>query len=80
MKKILVEIYLPSTFQVFDVILPKKIYVHEAIKLISNMMNKLSNGTFVANEETILCNRDSGEILGTNKTIEELALRNGAGR
>lgn len=78
MKKILVEIYLPSTSQEFDVILPKRIYVHEAVKIIAEMVNKLSNGIFIQNEETVLCNRNTGEILSINKTIEELSLKNGA--
>lgn len=78
MNKILVEIYLPSTNQEFDVILPKRVYVYEAVKIIAEIVNKLSNGIFIQNEETVLCNRNTGEILSINKTIEELSLRNGA--
>ena len=78
MKKVLVEIYLPSTNQEFDVILPKRIYVYQAVKVIADMMNKLTNGVFIQNDETVLCNKNTGEIFSMNKTIEELSLKNGA--
>lgn len=78
MKSILVEIYLPSIYQTFDVILPRKIYVYEAIKVLADMMSKLTNGSFIPNKEIILCNKTTGEILSVNKTLEELLLKNGA--
>lgn len=78
MKKVFVEIYLPSTSQEFDVILPKRIYVYQAVKVIADMMNKLTNGVFIQNDETVLCNKNTGEIFSMNKTIEELSLKNGA--
>lgn len=78
MKKVLVEIYLPSTNQEFDVILPKRIYVYQAVKVIADIMNKLTNGVFIQNDETVLCNKNTGEIFSMNKTIEELSLKNGA--
>lgn len=76
--KILVEVYLPSASCSHDVYIPTKLKIYQVNALLSVMMTDLSNGYFTANPDTILCDRESGQILDMNKTVENLKLSNGS--
>jgi len=78
MKNLLVEVYLPSVNQSYDVMLPKKIYVYEAIKVISDMLSKLTDGNFIANDDAILCDKVTGKIISRNVLIDDVPLQNGS--
>lgn len=78
MKNLLVEVYLPSVNQSYDVMLPKKIYVYEAIKVISDMLSKLTDGNFVANDDVVLCEKATGKIISKNVLVDDVPLQNGS--
>lgn len=78
MNKVLTEIYLPSINKSYDVFLPKQISIYEAINMLSTMMYNLSDGFFKPSNDTILCNKITGEIYDINKSIKDLNLQNGS--
>lgn len=77
MDKILVEVYIPASNEVYDVFIPLKSKCYEILSLLSKTMTELSKGYFIATENTVLCDRHSGEYLDINMSIDELGLKNG---
>ncbi len=77
MEKVLVEIYLPAANKTFEVYIPLAIRVNEAVLLVSNVLSDLSDGKFLAAEDTVLCDAVSGTILNINKSVFELGIQNG---
>ncbi|MEH7115071.1 methyltransferase [Neobacillus niacini] len=78
MHKILVEIYNPASNNSYDVFIPLKSPVYEVVYLLSNTISELSQGQYKPSEQTILCDRKTGNLFDINKTIEELGLKNGS--
>lgn len=78
MDRVLVEVFVPASGQTFDTILPCESKLHEVILLLSHTMNELSEGQFIVKDDTVLCDRKTGEILNINLTVEELGIFNGA--
>lgn len=77
MNKILVEVYLPVASRAYDVFIPFKSRMYEVLTLLSKVAAELSEGLFVASEDTIVCNRLDGSIYNLNMTVEELGFVNG---
>lgn len=78
MHKILVEVYNPAAARSFDVFIPVKSKLYEVLMLLSNAVSELSQGYYKASEQTILCDRKTGNVLDLGRTVEELGLKNGA--
>lgn len=78
MHKIEVEIYNPASGTTFDVFIPLKSQVYEVAYLLSNTISELSTGHYKATDQTVLCDRSTGDVLDINLTIEELGLKNGS--
>ena len=78
MHKILVEIYNPASNQSYDVFIPLKSPVYEVVYLLSITITDLSQGHYMATEQSILCDRKTGNLFDINKTVEELGLKNGS--
>ncbi|MDR0381654.1 MAG: EsaB/YukD family protein [Oscillospiraceae bacterium] len=79
MNKLLIEVYLPAAGRSFDVFIPSGLPLREVTALVSKALSELSEGLFVANESTVLCDRRTGDILDARMTAEEAGLYNGAG-
>ena len=77
MSKILVEVYLPVASHAYDLFIPSKSRMYEILNLLSKVAAELSEGLFVASEDTIVCNRVDGSIYNLNMTPEELGFKNG---
>lgn len=78
MHKILVEVYNPASNNSFDVFIPLKSPVYEVVYLLTHTISDLSQGQFKAAQQSILCDRKTGNLYDINKTIEELGLKNGS--
>jgi hypothetical protein len=78
MDKILVEIYLPAANLNYDVYIPLKSRLFEALFLLSHAFTGLSDGHFTATGDTVICDKITGNILDLNLSVEELGLQNGA--
>ena len=78
MMRLLLEIYLPAALRSFDVRVPADMRLSQAVQLISAALAQMSGALYGADDTSVLCDRDSGEILNINMTVWELGLRNGS--
>ena len=77
MDKILVEIFVPVAGKSFEIFLPLHLLGHEVIHLVIKIASDLTDGLFVASQETAICRKEDGAILNLNQTVWKLKLKNG---
>ena len=78
MDKVLVEIYVPVLDRAFDMFIPKTSSMAQVLELIKKAVKEMSDGRFVANENTTLCHREDGTIININLSVAELEIKNGS--
>ena len=78
MRKVLVEVFVPTIAERYDVFIPETSHVSEVLELLKKAITDLSDGRFVATNETTLCYRESGSIINVNMTVYELGIHNGS--
>lgn len=78
MEKVLVEVFLPAAGRSYDVYIPLASPMSEVLQLISALLSDLSEGSFQACEDTILCDAESGTIFNINIPVAELGIKNGS--
>lgn len=78
MEKVLVEIFVPVLDRSFDVFIPLQSPMHEVLELIKKAITEMSDGRFIANQNTTICHREDGSILNINLSVYELEIRNGS--
>ena len=78
MQKVLVEIFVPVLDRSFDIFIPLQSPMHEVLELIKKAVREMSDGRFVANENTAICHREDGTIININLSVYELEIRNGS--
>ncbi len=76
--KVLVEILLPAARQKYDVYIPLDSKMSEVVKLVSNALEELSEGKYMATEDSVLCDAETGIIFNINTEVAELDIRNGS--
>ena len=76
MKEILVTIYVLSLQQEFDVFIPIKLEMKEALDLIQNTIVDLSNENYEKKDNVVLFS-DSGKIINSNNPVNYSGLTNG---
>ncbi len=77
-KKVLVEIFVPASQEKYDIYLPRDEYFTDVMQMLCSIINQLSNGRFIANDNSMLIDRESGEIIKNNMKIGELNIENGS--
>lgn len=78
MSKILIEVYIPAEKKSYDMFVPQHLMMYEALPMICKMVTEMSGGLFVADENTVLCNKTNGTIFNINLSVKELGLKNGS--
>lgn len=78
MEKVLVEVFVPVLDRTFDIFIPLRSPMYEVLELIKKAVKEMSDGRFVANENTALCHREDGTIININLSVYELEIRNGS--
>lgn len=78
MEKVLVEIFVPVLDRSFDVFIPLQSPMYEVLELIKKAITEMSDGRFIANQNTTICHREDGSILNINLSVYELEIRNGS--
>ena len=78
MDKILVRIYVPALERSFDMLFPALSQMREVLELVERAVTALSDGRFIASEDTTFCYRDDGYIVDINKSVCELGIQNGS--
>lgn len=78
MEKALVEVYVPVLEYSFDIFIPLSSPMYEVLELVKRAVKEMSDGRFVADENTAICHREDGTILNINVSVYELGIRNGS--
>lgn len=78
MDKVLVEIYVPVLERSFDMFIPKGSSMAQVLELIKKAVKEMSDGRFVADENTAICYRENGTIININLSVADLEIRNGS--
>lgn len=76
--KVLVEIAVPASGEKFDVYIPLQSKMNEVLRLVSAALTDLSEGKYIAGDDAVLCDADSGIIYNVNIEIAELGIRTGS--
>ena len=78
MDKVLVEVYVPVLDCSFDIFIPLRSPMFEVLELVKKAVKEMSDGRFIANENTAICYRENGTIININLSVYELEIRNGS--
>lgn len=78
MSKIIVEVYVPFLNETYDIFVPGQAQMYVVLGLIKRAVKELSDNRFLPDENTVICYRDSGQILDINYSVQELELQNGS--
>ena len=76
MKKYLVDVYLPAAGKHLDVYLPTGKKIGEATKLLVNVAESLSDGSYKGTANAVLLNANNGEPFNPNDTVYDVGIRN----
>lgn len=76
--KVLVELYVPTIDEIYNLYLPVNRKIGNIIALINKSLSEITNGEFVGNEYTMLYNRNTGERYEVNLFLRETNIRNGS--
>lgn len=74
MRRILIQLYLPASEKVIDMRIPQQISVSQATKVITSMVKKMKDNTYVPTADAVLCDATTGQIYDAKSTIESLNL------
>lgn len=78
-EKFLVKVYVPSIDEVYNVYLPINSQVGNDIILLNKSIFELSNGEYIPNNKVRLYDRETGEMIDTNKLLRDTNVINGSG-
>ena len=78
MDKVLVEVYVPVLDRSYDIFIPLRSPMYEVLELIKKAIKEMSDGRFIANENTSICYRENGAIININLSVYELEIKNGS--
>ncbi len=75
--KVLVELYVPSIDEVYNLYLPVNRKIGNIIVLLNKSLFELTSGSFIGTDVTMLYNRLTGERYSINSILRETNIRNG---
>jgi len=78
MNSVWVNIYFPAVCKSFDVYLPCETEISQITDMLKPICGELTDNMFIPAEDTVLCDRKTGNILDVNATPDELCLINGS--
>lgn len=76
--KVLVELYVPTIDEIYNLYLPVNRKIGNIIALLNKSLMEVTNGEFVGTEYTMLYNRNTGEMYDVNVSLRETNIRNGS--
>ena len=76
--KVLVELYVPTIDEIYNLYLPVNRKIGNIIALLNKSLTEVTNGEFVGNEYTMLYNRNTGEMYDVNLSLRKTNIRNGS--
>ena len=78
MNKILVEVFVPAAGKSFDVFISLESHMEDVRKMLCQSVNHLTNGNYFADDDTVICDAESGIIFNVNMSVYELGIKNGS--
>ncbi|MCM1299223.1 MAG: methyltransferase [Firmicutes bacterium] len=69
--------FVPVLGETFDMFISLEAPMYEILELVKKGISKMSYGRFLANEDTVICYRDNGNIVNINLSVYELNIVNG---
>lgn len=78
MNKVIVEVFVPMISAQYDIFIPIHVQMGVVLDLVKQAVTDLSGRLFVADENTVICFRETGKIIDINMSIEELGITNGS--
>ncbi len=76
--KILVEVYIPTIEEKYDIFIPINRTVEMILLLLNKGINEITNGAYLLKKSSMLCNRENGTIYDLNMLIKDTDLKNGS--
>ena len=76
MDKILIELYVPSINENYDVFIPTSRKIYEVENMLSKMIEELSLNRY-SNNENVLCYFEDGKIINRNLRVIDCKITNG---
>lgn len=77
MNKVLVEINLPALDKKLDLLIPKNKRLSNVVILIGKLLNELSDGEYLLNNNVRLYNEYTGIVYDLSITINQANIKNG---
>lgn len=77
MNKVIIEVKLPAAGISYDLSVPNTMQIGQMTKLIASAFTKLSNGFYMATDESIVCNQVTGQEYDVNARVCETDIQNG---
>ena len=77
-KKALVEISVPAAAQKYDVYIPLESKMSEVVAMVAGALSDLSEGSYKATADAVLCDADTGIIYNVNMEVAELGIKTGS--
>lgn len=77
MDKVLVNLYIPSISETYDVYLPLDLQINEIITLIRKGLEQINSNKYYSSSTEILCNIDMEIILANKNTLSNYCIKNG---
>jgi len=78
MSKVLVEVVVPAADTKFDIYVPLDVRMSEVKSLITGIVSDLTEGKFVGDENSVLCDFETGIIFNINMIVFDLGIKNGS--
>lgn len=78
MNKVLVNVYFPAVCMSYDMYFPADAEILQITEMIKSTCLSLTNGLFKPSDNSVLCERSTGNILDIYSTPNELCLINGS--
>lgn len=78
MDRMLVEVYLPAALRGYDVWIPPNMPFWQVTYLVAQALARMCSGLYQADSASLLCERDTGEILNINMNAVQLGLKTGS--
>ena len=76
--KVQVQLYIPATGKMYDILLPKMLSVAQAAELLASFFAGTSGGAYLPDRDAVLCSMETGQVYHVNSSVEELHLKNGS--
>jgi hypothetical protein len=77
--KYLVELYVPSLDQIYDIYIPANRRIGNIVILINKALFEITNGEYKGSNTSNLFDRDTGNRFDPNQLVRESNIKNGSG-